>query len=636
MAQNVARLGVVLGLDTAEFVKGLGTASAKLDKFVEKAKSATLVAAVAMTALAAKTIAYADEVSDLADANDVTIATVMALGTALAVSGGKAENAGKLLSSLSSQIDSAAQGNEQSIKSFERVGVSLQDIASMSNEQLLDKITKSLAGMGDAITRNAIAQDIFSKAGKNIGWANMVEQIEKARAKYVEYEDGMRALGDVADKVALMSKGAMGNMAKAIGEDLNTLIDYIETLTEKSRIFGVISSAVFGAITTTFETLAVLGSEVAFVFEQIGGAVGTLAKTSFTSLQTNIDQWKEYNKQARASREELDAFQKKILNNEPKEKKETKDNSEQKRIIEMTQKNKDMLRTAQQISEEYNRQQVVQVQQLALQGLMLGMTENERKEQEAVNRVIQSTSQEIEKITKAKMDAAGRDASAQVLAEYDKQIAKVYELQEVFITMSREVAVSQIETQRTFSFGWDKSFNQFAENAYNYARVGEEMFMSITGNMTTALDNFVQTGKFSFADFTKSIIQDLIKIQLRMQMMKLFSMAVNGLGGMMGGGGGVGGGVGGAFADGGEPPVGVPSLVGERGPELFIPSRPGTIIPNHQLGNMMGGGGTTINGPYIASMNAIDTQSGIQFLAKNKMTIWSMNQSANRSIPAGR
>jgi hypothetical protein len=95
--------------------------------------------------------------------------------------------------------------------------------------------------------------------------------------------------------------------------------------------------------------------------------------------------------------------------------------------------------------------------------------------------------------------------------------------------------------------------------------------------------------------------------------------------------------IGPAFANGGSPPVGVPSLVGERGPELFVPSRAGTIIPNHQLSAALGGGGgTTINGPYIASMNAIDTQSGIQFLAKNKMTIWSMNQSANRSIPAGR
>tara|TARA_R100001126_G_scaffold73726_1_gene43204 strand:+ start:228 stop:2084 length:1857 start_codon:yes stop_codon:yes gene_type:complete len=40
----------------------------------------------------------------------------------------------------------------------------------------------------------------------------------------------------------------------------------------------------------------------------------------------------------------------------------------------------------------------------------------------------------------------------------------------------------------------------------------------------------------------------------------------------------------GSFAKGGRPPVGQPSLVGERGPELFVPSRAGTIIPNNELG----------------------------------------------------
>jgi hypothetical protein len=37
------------------------------------------------------------------------------------------------------------------------------------------------------------------------------------------------------------------------------------------------------------------------------------------------------------------------------------------------------------------------------------------------------------------------------------------------------------------------------------------------------------------------------------------------------------------FADGGRPPVGRPSIVGERGPELFVPSSSGTIVPNHAL-----------------------------------------------------
>ena len=41
------------------------------------------------------------------------------------------------------------------------------------------------------------------------------------------------------------------------------------------------------------------------------------------------------------------------------------------------------------------------------------------------------------------------------------------------------------------------------------------------------------------------------------------------------------------FARGGQPPVGRASIVGERGPELFVPSRAGTIVPNNQLGGDM-------------------------------------------------
>ena len=45
------------------------------------------------------------------------------------------------------------------------------------------------------------------------------------------------------------------------------------------------------------------------------------------------------------------------------------------------------------------------------------------------------------------------------------------------------------------------------------------------------------------------------------------------------------------FANGGRPPVGRPSIVGERGPELFVPDRAGTIIPN----GAMGGANVTVN-----------------------------------------
>ena len=79
-----------------------------------------------------------------------------------------------------------------------------------------------------------------------------------------------------------------------------------------------------------------------------------------------------------------------------------------------------------------------------------------------------------------------------------------------------------------------------------------------------------------------------------------------------GGGGGGGGGYGGwgsnlstqpfgglgsmfGFQYGGEPPVNQPSLVGEDGPELFVPRVSGTIIPNPQTAAQMGGGAVS---PY--------------------------------------
>jgi hypothetical protein len=51
------------------------------------------------------------------------------------------------------------------------------------------------------------------------------------------------------------------------------------------------------------------------------------------------------------------------------------------------------------------------------------------------------------------------------------------------------------------------------------------------------------------------------------------------------------------FATGGRPPVNFPSIVGERGPELFMPDRPGTIFPNDDLHRLL----TTVGQPQSAA-----------------------------------
>lgn len=59
------------------------------------------------------------------------------------------------------------------------------------------------------------------------------------------------------------------------------------------------------------------------------------------------------------------------------------------------------------------------------------------------------------------------------------------------------------------------------------------------------------------------------------------------------------------FASGGRPAVGRPSVVGERGPELFVPDRAGTILPNG-----VGMGSTTITVNVDASDTSADASNG--------------------------
>jgi len=145
--------------------------------------------------------------------------------------------------------------------------------------------------------------------------------------------------------------------------------------------------------------------------------------------------------------------------------------------------------------------------------------------------------------------------------------------------------------------------------------------------MTGALDKFVSTGKLSFKDLTRSIIQDMIRIQIRAQMIRLFS-------GMFGGGGfGTGNkfgnqDLGGFLADGGPANANTPYVVGERGPELFVPKSSGTVIPNNQINNMMGSS-TTVTNNYI---NAIDVKSFETKLLESSNTIWAGYQYANKQL----
>ena len=71
------------------------------------------------------------------------------------------------------------------------------------------------------------------------------------------------------------------------------------------------------------------------------------------------------------------------------------------------------------------------------------------------------------------------------------------------------------------------------------------------------------------------------------------------------------------FEKGGTVSSGRPYMVGEKGAELFVPSRTGTIVPNNQLG--MAGGGVPVNITY--QIQSFDSKDTLQAITENAPAI---------------
>lgn len=632
----LARLGVVLGLDTAEFQKGLSGAKKSLDQFAQQIPTVAGVAVAAFTAMTYKALQYADAIADTAKANDVAIESVLALSKGLQQNGGEAENAGKLLSSFTSKIDEAAQGGLDAQKTFARLGVSLQDLGSMGIQQMFDKVVASIAAMEDPISRNALAINVFGRAAKGVDFVGLAADSKEARAEFAEYAIAVQKAADLNDKLAASSEKTLLKFTNAIVPALSVVFDelnksggFLDKISGGFKFF--LENTIFG-----FRVLFDAVKNTVIMFDQLGKYLGDIFTLNFTSAGKRFD---EYMARSRAVNEETKQFGMKLFDMNPEEKKKPKTpvgrltklavNPEEERAKKEADRLRIALEMAKQISGEYERQSQFELEQVERRGKLLGMTAKEREVEEAVLAVRDRASKQLADIEDKRADAIIKHET-ELAKELENQKRLVEGRTDFFVEQTRRAVQAQQEQQNSFLFGWEMAYKQFSEDSENYAKLGQQYFDTMANGMTNAITTFVKTGKFSFSEFTRSILQDLIAIQLRMQAMQLFKIGMSAFGVNFPGVS--------ARAGGGMVSGNIPYMVGENGPELFVPQGGGSIVPTNRLESAMGGGAPSVvyNGPYIENMSAIDTQSAAQFLARNKMSVWSANQSASRSVPSSR
>ena len=169
-------------------------------------------------------------------------------------------------------------------------------------------------------------------------------------------------------------------------------------------------------------------------------------------------------------------------------------------------------------------------------------------------------------------------------------------------TSIQEKNTQEIQNQQTET---DKLAEKTEKLKEKMTAVGEEIESSIKNNLRDAI-----TGAKSFGEAMQGVLNKIRDKMLDKVLDNLFGGfgEAFGKGASGGGGGGIGGFIGkifgGLFANGGQPPVNKISVVGERGPELFVPRSAGTVVPNQEIG------GSNITNNISISVDA--TNSNVQ------------------------
>jgi len=570
-----------------------------------------------------------------------------------------------MLSAFAKFIDDAAGGSEKAQKTAAALGVTLKDLGKLSQEELLNKLVANLAEVEDPITRNAQAMDIFSKAAKGVDMVGFADQMAKANPLIQEQEKAIKDAAETYDLLAQTSRDVMLTLATQLGPVLKTSIEYIKDLAGETNILGQVFK-------TVFQTIAIVAADVAFVIQGI-----------LTQFQTTVSIFKSLMPNTEAettglmtrneiagiiARQKRDAFYAQIMGESQygnsidalakKGSTNTPTGSIGRKVTPAKNKEDDAAERARiKAINDLNREQQKYAKTLFdIEGQEVAAYTNSAKRIEKEQRELDIKNQLLF-IDQKTMDMRSEDAqlTKDLYIAEQKRLDAIQEINRNNLLdkdakkelVDRENALADaterylraqnqaVKAQRegTGEQGFLKEGAKFFRDMPTDLENGAKAFQSVMGNMESALDNFVRTGKLSFKSLARSIIQDLIAIQLKASATGLFKS----LFGMYAGGGfGTGNAfgnqdLGGFLADGGSANANTPYVVGERGPELFVPRSSGTVIPNHALAGA--GGSTNITNNYI---NAIDTKSFEERLYGSSNAIWAANQYANKSLAVNR
>jgi len=658
-------------------MSGITTIGGGLTGILGGVAGAGLAVGTAFAGAAMKAINMADALGDISDATGVSAGALSNLKNSLTLAGGSADDFATLASKLNQNLGDAASGNEKAQKAFQKLGVYVTDANGAvrnTGDVLRDAISR-LAGIEDPATRAAMAVDIFGKNAAKIDFTKLNAANDPFKdaqiAQLAKYRDAIDSISNTASdkllsvfgKVAIAINEAQKQASKADEELAKqglvarrgtiTGLDYYQrpmTEEEKSAYklqqtvkeqtsqmpselarlrgrtetaggFGAVPEATLKAAAESEKRLkqstidankniALKGANDIQTIEINAAADIARARESIYNQERLSDEQKAAEFAAKRkeiqSKADLDIAKNRAqLNARIYSQEEAERQASAEAIAAQQKQFEAATKTARDRGDAYAQSVMDLEDQILLEKTLLGMNSNQAT-------MYRQIAEEIKKRTEAIRELD----NVENLSYKDRleQEARIRDESSKAIELIKKRSAEDLARSQNLTAGLTDAWTAYKENALKTADQIKSSFDNSLSGLEDAFVRFVQTGKLSFRDLANSIIADLAKIA--------FKKAVVGMASLFG------------FAAGGQVMADTPIIVGERGPELFVPRSAGAIVPNNALGGMAGSSNQGVGQTMVTyNIQAVDAASFRSLVARDPSFIYAVTEQGRRSQP---
>ncbi len=512
----------------------------------------------------------ADNMRDLAIATGTSVEALARYQLAAKQSGTDIETVAKAMGKLSVYM---AKNSEEAAS----LGITARDPA-----QALAQLADVLAQVEDPAQRNALAMNVLGRSYAEVMplLAQGGDELRKQADAAGPYAKRMADLADKADRfndslAALAQQGSA-----ALLPMVDAFLDMADAATQAAEGLEGVDAALagLGQAGTVGQTVAVVWANVAYVFEQVGTEIGgiaaqiaALARGDFQGAGAIGKMMKDDAAKARA---ELDALEKRIMTFKAAARAPSQSGAKARTggAFDVAGLGGAGKKTA-------------AAKTPALDQIDPYGKQRQQAEAEALRKTVEAQNAAFDAMADMRNDQIAQDEKAAAalgrmreamidvidpIQRYREELDKVDALVEAGLFTPEQAAAARLywQEQMDAAAGFGKLVQ---DDAKKTADIGRELGMTFI----SAFEDAVIAGK-DFQDVLESIGQDITRIFLRKMVTEPLADAVSGVfkgfdfGGIFGG----------ARAAGGPVAGGSAYLVGERGPELFVPKSSGDIMSN--------------------------------------------------------